>query len=108
MAATPKVVRELIDRHIEYLNYIDGILNVKRDVPLENQAEHVKSKSEEYWEGLADGANVMLENVLHAHHCYAGFMYVSPKIFDEGLPHWRGVGPQDPLYKGWRRHYFTK
>lgn len=109
MAKTTKACRELMENQQDMIVYVTEILRVKRTVPLENQANHVKSKSEEYWIGLADGVNAMLENALFAAKCYAGFSYMGiPKQMPDGSISTEMVGPDHPEYAGWRRMYYTK
>lgn len=105
---TPDHLREAINRHVEYLDYITDILRVKATVPVENQAPHVREKPVEYWTGLADGANAMLENCLLLYGCYAGFGNIAPKQIVEGRVYHRFVQHNDPEYAGWRRLYYTR
>ncbi len=109
MAKTPAKIANLITRHQDRIEWIADILRVKRTLPLENQADHVRDNSEDYWIGMAVGANATLEEALHEHKCYAGFMHVGePKRNASGVTSWTGVKEGDPEYADWRRHYFTK
>jgi len=110
---TPDKILELIKRHEAHIAYVDEMIRVKTTVPVENQAEHIRSKSIDYMEGLAVGANQMLENALFEYNCYAGFCYRGVPVThrDEGggtylvAPY---VGPDNPDFKEWRRQYFTR
>lgn len=108
--ATPDVKRT-IERHEAYIEWIEEVLRVKRTVPVEDQAKHVREKSEEYWIGLAHGASSMLEAMLHEFGCYAGFQHMSEKRTqrnqDGTVSTWReAVGPDHPEYTSWRVRYF--
>lgn len=110
---TPAKVRELINCHMGYVDHVDEMIRVKTTVPVENQAEHVRSKSVDFMEGMAVGFNQMLEAVLFEHNCYAGYMNVGHKQSrpDEGpgVNYWsESVEPSHPDYADWRRHYFTR
>lgn len=105
---TPAKVVELLSRHQQQMDHVEEVLRVKRTVPLENQAEHVKSRSEDYWIGIAHGASNMLESVLHEYKCYAGFHHVGPKTTLDGEPFHPWVNMGHPDYTSWRVSYHTK
>ncbi len=108
MAKTPKSVVALMANQQALMDHITEVLRVKRETPIEYQASHVRDKSEEYYIGLADGTNSMLENALHQHKCYAGFFYmgVTKKNWD-GSSHCQSTGPGKSDYAEWRRMYYT-
>lgn len=104
---TPAKIIALIKRHDAQMEYITEILRVKRTVPVENQAAHVRY-GEDYWKGLAHGYSGMLENALHEHGCYAGFCYVGSnrmRAEDAGESWPNRVGIDDPDYESWRVSY---
>jgi hypothetical protein len=105
---TPPHIVALIERHIDTMNWIDEVLRVKTTVPPEQQADHVRNKGMEYWEGVADGTNNTLENAMHTYGCYAGFQHVGPRVENCANPFNPIVGPDHPDYKGWRRHYIVR
>lgn len=106
---TPAKVKAIMDFHVQQIEWITETLRVKRTVPIENQADHVK-KSEDYWLGLAHGYNAMLESVLHEHNCYVGFVYVGATAvgFDGCEPFIPMVGVDHPEYASWRVRYLER
>jgi hypothetical protein len=107
---TPAKLIALLDRQQGVMRHVDEVLRVKRTAALENQAAHVREKPEDYWIGLAHGANNMVEAVLHEHNCYAGFYYqgltpVKGAGVDDFLPR---VGYDDPEYAAWRVKYMVR
>lgn len=85
---TPKNVIELIRRHSERQDWIQEQIDVRNNpnIPPEN----ITFKPEQgvsYFEGLADGHNQMLEEVLHVHNCYHGYNTVG---------RWENIPNQDP------------
>lgn len=109
MAKTTKSVAAMIANQEMMMDYISDIMRVKRDVPIEYQANHVSSRSEDYWIGLADGVNSMLEYAMHKANCYAGFSYMGePKKVPDGTMSSQSTRPGNADYAGWRRMYYTK
>lgn len=110
MAKTPSYARKLIERHQEQMLYVVDILRVKRNLPLENQMDWVKEKSEEYWIGLARGFSSALEDILHNANCYAGFGHLSTTISHDqnGKQFLKPVHPNDPDYADWCVSYYVK
>lgn len=92
------------------MRHVDEVLRVKRTVPPESQVNYIKEKSEEYWVGLADGVNAVMEEALHRANCYAGFQYQSDKPVE--LPSGDNFYPPTshtrPDYVGWRRVYYAR
>jgi hypothetical protein len=107
---TPAKVLELLKAQQEMMRWIDECLRVKSTVSVENQAAHVKNRSEDYWIGRAEGHNSMLETILHQHNCYAGFNYqaATPTFGDEGAPYYQIVNTQHPEYAPWRVQYYER
>lgn len=107
---TPAKLLALIERHQGTMRHIDEVLRVKRMVPVENQANHIREKSEDYWIGLAHGHSAMLETALFEHNCYAGFHYVgsTPVVLDEDTSFLPSVGLEHPEYAAWRVSYLTR
>jgi len=116
---TPQIVKKLLAQHRARIAWIDDILRIKATVALENQAEHVRNHSVEYYEGMAWGANAVIEEVLSAHNCYHGFQNVGPIMLgvrkvngpslvreDENEAYtFPIVRHTDPTYQSWRRLY---
>jgi hypothetical protein len=107
MAKTPTHVLRLMERQELILRHVDEVLRVKATVPVESQADHVREKSADYYVGLADGANTMLEEAMHRAGCYAGFMYVSESKGQSYCIVRSEVRPDHPEFAEWRRVYFT-
>jgi hypothetical protein len=110
MAKTPKSVLSLMERQQRTMRHVDDVLSAKRNIPLENQSSWIKDKPEEYWIGLADGVNMMLEEALHRSNCYAGFQYQSdkPLISSDGSEWYPYTRHENEDYAGWRRVYLAK
>ena len=110
MAKTPTRIRELLLRQSEQMDHISEILRVKRTVPVENQAPHVRNKSEDYWIGVAHGYNNMVEQVLFEHKCYAGFhtRAEKPVTLSTGESYYPWISSDQPGYEDWRVQYHTK
>ena len=102
--ATPAHLADLLSRHRDTLAWIDESLAAKARLPLENQAEHIK-RPVEYWEGMAYGANNMVEQALMSYGCYRGFSYVGPRVTLDGKLHSPWVALNNPDFKEWRRSY---
>jgi hypothetical protein len=103
---TPAKVLEVMNYQQATMRRVDEILAAKRKAS-ENQANWIKEKSDEYWIGLADGVNMMLEEILHAHNCYVGFQYQAATGYalESGEMHYPTIRPDDPEFQGWRRIY---
>lgn len=102
---TPPHLAALLDRHRDTLNWIDEVLATKQRVPVENQADHVR-RPVEYWEGIAYGANLTIENALHTYGCYRGFTYVGEQRTLAGDKKYNpGVNLAHPEFREWRRCY---
>ena len=107
---TPPLILDMMKRQQVLMRHVDEVLRVKRTVPLENQMTHVREKSEDYWIGLADGHNTMLENMMLEYNCYAGFQNqgCTPVVLESGDSFYPWVDRDDPEYAGWRRVYFAR
>ena len=105
---TPASVVKMLERHQGAINYIDEVIRVKKFVPVENQAEHVRSKSVEYWIGRADGANAMMEDALFSAGCYNGYSYVDRQETINGLTFNPCIGTSHPEFVEWRREYHRR
>lgn len=106
--ATPASIINLLARHKGMMNYVDEVLRVKKFVAVENQADHVKSRSAEYYEGLAYGANAMMENALFESGCYHGYSYVNREETISGVAFNPCIGPTHPEFLDWRREYHMR
>lgn len=117
---TPKHVIELIRRHSDRQDWIQEQIDVRNNpnIPPEN----IVFKPEQgvaYFEGLADGHNQMIEEVLHINNCYHGYNTVgrweyipNPDVGtqpDKPLIKRRDIGGQvKPEQKAdWRRMYYV-
>lgn len=101
---TPAFMIELIKRHIDMMNYVDELIDGQY-----SHLNSMKDKPKEYFIGLADGANAMLESALHSYGCYAGFQNVGKKAYSEsGAAYNPWTKPGNGDYQGWRRQYLTR
>lgn len=106
---TPKHLRELIQRHDEFINYCEERIAAKTTVPVENQAAHIRQTTVECIVGQAEGAWVMLEAALMAYGCYAGYSNFGLKQTNaDGAAHRSSVTPGHPEYRDWFRIYYTR
>lgn len=110
---TPDHLRALIQNQAHFMNHTDELIRVKLEVPVENQAEHVRKGTVEQFIARAEGVNLLLERALCDWGCYAGFMYLGKpvRVRDEGsgftIRH-ESVGTDHPEFQEWRRCYFTR
>ena len=106
-----KLLAVMMDRQQKTMRHIAQCLHSKKVVPLEQQADWLKSKPVEYYIGLADGVNNMLEDALHSSKEYKGFRYIHflPGTFENGEPSWvprRGEDiTKEPEFQEWCRRY---
>ena len=103
---TNKAALVALDRFENQLKHFEEILRIKREVPVENQAAHVRDRGEDYWLGRIEGAVAQVEDALFDNKCYHGFMYIDSK----GMPltlNGQHI-TEHPEFKEWRRRYFTK
>lgn len=97
---------EALDHFDNSLKHYEEVLRVKR-LPLENQADFIKSKSLDYYEGWIVGILTATENLLHRCGCYHGFHYVDSK--GNWLTPEEGQSIDDhPEYRNFRVKFFTK
>lgn len=102
---TPKALAAVvITRHRLQIEHTEELLRVKRTVPVENQADHVKRLTEEQIVARMEGYNTCLEDAMHESNCYAGFHNYGPKQAD-GARYQVPPGSEDFL--DWRRIYYT-
>jgi len=71
-----KLLAVMIERQENTMLHVARCLWVKANLPLENQAEWLRNKTEAYYIGMADGVNNMLEDALHSSKEYKGFHYI--------------------------------
>lgn len=110
---TPAKVIAAINFQQLMMRHIDEQMILKAQYPEENLAYWARGKGDDYWRGLAEGINTMLERVLFEHKCYAGFNYqrATPnKIM--GLDgtislHYDYLTLDHPEFAEWRRRYHT-
>ena len=103
---TNKAAMVALDRFENQLKHFEEILRIKREVPVENQAAHVRDRGEDYWLGRIEGAVAQVEDALFDNKCYHGFMYIDSKGMPLSLNGQRIT--EHPEFKEWRRRYFTK
>ena len=102
---TPEALaRVIMERHAAQIAHTEELLRVKREVPVENQADHVRAKTEAEIVAFTNGYSACLEQVMHEFNCYAGFHWFGPKDADGGR---RVVSSESPDYLEWRRLYYT-
>lgn len=111
---TPPHIIDMLQRHLDQVEWIEEGMDVKQRVPVENQAEHIRSKSVEFMLGkieglnsMIEGLNSMIEDALHAYGCYAGYSHrARPTTLPgttEKFREW--VGLADPRFTEYRRVY---
>lgn len=92
-----KVVVEALVRHSDFIRHCSDRLRDLRVRP--DQVTSWIRQSDERWIGMAKGANVMTEELLHQQNCYNGFCYLG----EEGGMY---AHPDDADFCEWRRKYF--
>ncbi|CAB4168889.1 hypothetical protein UFOVP1516_35 [uncultured Caudovirales phage] len=92
-----KAVVKALERHRDFIRHVSDRLKDLRVRP--EQVTSWMRQSEERWIGMAEGANVMLEDLLHDQNCYNGFCYLG----EEGGMYGK---PDDADFCEWRRSYF--
>lgn len=107
----PALARVIMERQPEVIAHLEEMLRVKRTLPLDCQADHVKNRSEEEMVAFVNGFNACLEAVMHEFNCYAGFQNFGPRTTANSLDgvslSRTSVGPKDPDYLEWRKLYYT-
>lgn len=106
---TTKSVKELLEFHQRTMEWIVQSLLNKSYLRQEWRCNEYE-KTEEYWIGMAQGLNMMVEEAMMRSNCYHGFhnidcLYVELPSGDKWLP---TVGPDHPRYADWRRRYYSK
>lgn len=107
---TPPALAEVImTRQPAVIEHCEEMLRVKRTVAVENQADHVRDRSEAEMVAFVNGFNACLEAVMHEFNCYAGFHNYGPmQGTDPRLGTARHqVAPGHPDYLEWRKLYYT-
>ena len=105
-----KLLAVMIDRQQKTMRHIAQCLHSKKVVPLEQQADWLKSKPVEYYIGLADGVNNMLEDALHSSKEYKGFhhIYFPNNDYESEptyVPHRSSRLSDQPEFQEWCRQY---
>lgn len=107
----PALARVIMDRQPEVIAHCEEMLRVKRTFAPENQAPHVRDRTEAEMVAFVNGVNACLEMVMHEFGCYAGFHNYGPLKRNapgsEGGTSRSAVGPADPDYLEWRKLYYT-
>jgi hypothetical protein len=102
---TPAFLVELIERCRGQIEWIEEMLDTKTRVPVENQADHVRTNTVEHFMGRMIAINATLEDALHAYGCYRGFMYTARPVTVDGKPVREFIGLADPRFHEQRRQY---
>lgn len=103
-----KLLAVMMDRQEKTMKHVAECLYAKSRFPLENQAEWLRNHPVEYYIGMADGVNNMLEDALHSSREYKGFHYIH---FAEGftepqyVPHRGEDITKEPEFQEWCRRY---
>lgn len=97
----------MFERYDLALKHLEECLRVKATWPVEDQAEHIQRQTESEILARFDGYQRCMEDMLHEHNCYAGFMYVGEIQRHEGSTSRQSVGLDHPEFREWRRTYFT-
>ena len=113
----PALARVIMERQPEVIAHLEEMLRVKRTVAVENQAPHVRDRTEAEMVAFVNGFSACLEAVMHEFNCYAGFHNYGPVVKDVAqslgntpalVSHSRhSVAPGHPDYLEWRRLYYT-
>lgn len=107
----PPLARVIMERQPQVIAHLEEMLRVKRTVAPENQAPHVRDRTEAEMVAFVDGVNACLEMVMHEFGCYAGFHNYGPLKHHEPAPQAgtsrSAVGPTHPDYLEWRKLYYT-
>ena len=103
---TTKAAQKAIHRFDEALKHYEEVIRIKA-LPEETQANHIREKSLDYFEGWIHGIQSMTESILHDENCYHGFHYVDSKgewLTADGLEYIT----EHPEYRCFRVSYYTK
>ena len=109
----PALARAIMERQPEVIAHLEEMLRVKRTVAVENQAPHVRDRTEAEMVAFVNGYSACLEAVMHEFNCYAGFQnYGPPRPLhgDNGAlvgTSRAAIGPSHPDYLEWRKLYYT-
>lgn len=113
----PALARVIMERHPQVIEHLEEMLRVKRTLPADQQADHVRNKTEAEMVAWVEGFSACLEAVMHEFNCYAGFHNYGPKQFVPPVdlsvpatqrPTYRQIVPsRHPDYLEWRRLYYT-
>jgi len=106
----------MIEQHANLVKHTEEMLRVKRQVPVENQSDEVRDRTEGEIIAHVNGASGFLETVLVKSGNYEGYAYVAPPIMHgDGEIEWRrlvadtGRMIEDtPGYAEWRRFYYLQ
>ena len=106
---TPAKVKELLEKQQEKIHWLCECIRAKLLIPKEDQISFIQENSVESMVGMARGINMMVENILETHNCYAGFQYQASRTvtLDDGTIYRPFVGPKDADYAEWRVIYLT-
>lgn len=104
-----------MDRHNAMIEMTEERLRVKREVPVENQADHIRNTTEAEMVARMEGYSSCLEDTMHEFNCYGGFHYCGPVVKiplrePGSIPSTvrYSVAEGHPDYLPWRRLYYTR
>lgn len=103
-----KAALQMVEFFNQSLKHYEEVVKVKQ-LPIVNQANHIKEKSLDYYEGWIIGISIATEQVLHRENCYYGFNYVDSQ--GNWLSSDAAAGQYitaHPEYKSFRINYFIK
>lgn len=120
----PALARVIMERHAAVIDHLDEMLHIKRTLPVDQQAPHIRDRTEAEMVAYVDGFNACLEAAMHEFNCYAGFSYAGPVRIDpvhghqsrdlfnnsearEAQEYYQTGIEKAPRFAGWRRVYYT-
>lgn len=111
---TPKeLARVIMERYVAMIEMTEERIRVKREVPVENQADHIRNTTEAEMVARMEGYSSCLEDTMHEFNCYGGFHNYGPKVqhVEDGKIVYSGrhsVSEKDADYLPWRKLYYTR
>jgi hypothetical protein len=104
----PALARVITERYPVYLAHTEEKLRVLRTVPPENQADHIRGKTEAEIIARLEGYQACLEDAMHEANCYAGFNHYGPAEPCGNSTVRHSVREGEPGYEPWRKLYYTR
>lgn len=113
----PALARVIMERQPDVIAHLEEMLRVKRTYPADQQADHVRNRTEAEMVAFVNGYNACLEAVMHEFNCYAGFHNYGPVVKNVAAvlgnspalvsQSRHSVAPSHPDYLEWRKLYYT-